>query len=157
MCAALLPSCGDRALPSDGDLFAAYPGGRIFESIESKEMQVADPAPEFLRGDGRIEGHGISVPLPDVNPDGSHPVHRWGPWAYYYLENSEKVAKESEGEFRDSHREGRWTFWHRNGRKRAEGTFTHSRMTGHWNCWRDDESMDTEHTGNYRDGQRIEK
>jgi hypothetical protein len=154
-CATLMTACRGGAAPSDEELLAAHPDGVLFDSIETRESQVGDPAPGFLRGDGKIEGHGVEVPLPDTRPDGSHLAHKWGVWMNYYLENSARVAKESAGEFRDGHREGHWTFWHRDGQKRAEGTFTHSRMTGHWDCWREDGSVDTALSGDYQDDQRV--
>ena len=154
--AALLPACSEHVFGGDAALLAAYPEGKIFDSLETREMQVGDPAPAFLRGDGQLDGHGVQIPLRTINPDGSRPVHKWGLWVTYYRNGLERAGKESEGEFRDNHREGSWTFWYRAGTKRAQGTFSNRRMTGRWECWREDGSVDTEHAGIYRDGERIE-
>jgi len=71
------------------------------------------------------------------------------------VEDSKTVAIESIGEFRDGHREGGWTFWHRNGATRARSGFSRGQMTGHWECLHADGSIDAEHSGEYSEGQRV--
>ncbi|SRR5260221_484852 len=147
--AAWAAACNDIASTSDEN-------AGEFHSMETRENQVGDPAPGFLRGDGELEGHGVELPFGEVRSDGSRLVHKWGRWVTSYMQGSNTVALESIGEFHDSHREGEWTFWHRNGALRARGAFERSRRTGRWQCWHADGSTDAEHSGEYREGQRVD-
>lgn len=147
-CATMLLACSQITSISEKD--AGY-----FDSMETRESQVGDPAPGFLRGDGKLMGHGVELPCGELRPDGSRLVHKWGRWVTSYMEGPKTVAIESIGEFRDSHREGEWTFWHRNGAIRARGSFSGSQMTGRWVCTQEDGSIDAEHSGEYSGGQRV--
>jgi hypothetical protein len=145
---AALAACKDGSLANSTE---AQPCG----SIETREMQISDSAPEFLRGEGKLYGTGLEEPFGDRQHDGSRAARKTGWWVTFYYDGSREVARESAGEFREGRREGSWRFWHRDGSLRASGSFSGGCMTGRWDCRREYGAVDREHSGMYEDGQRV--
>jgi hypothetical protein len=144
------------AFASCGQEVAAHsPGAQECESIESREMQVCDAAPEFLRGEGKLLGRGLEEPTGERGADGALVARKTGWWVTYYYDGIRPVARESAGEFREGRREGAWRFWHRDGSLRASGSFSRGRMAGQWDCRGEHGAVDREHSGMYEDGQRV--
>ncbi|HOT88789.1 MAG TPA: hypothetical protein PL028_04550, partial [Bacteroidales bacterium] len=48
---------------------------------------------------------------------------------------SGKENKKSEGTFKDSLKDGKWTYWYENGNKLSEGEYILNNKTGHWTYW----------------------
>ncbi len=159
--AALPVACGE-SLPSDEALLAHYPAGGIFNSLETLEMQVDCPVPEFLFGSSPQLARGVSIPFGERNPDGGRPVHRWGQWHYFHVDSSKTIRDEdltqerlaARGEFRDGQRVGPWEFWFPGGEVRARGSFVDGKMSGEWVVWRSPGVIDPANSGGYVDGVR---
>jgi len=49
-----------------------------------------------------------------------------------YYQNGEK---EIEGEYKDSKKDGKWTYWYDNGKKWSEGYFKNGLSDGHFTIW----------------------
>ncbi len=62
---------------------------------------------------------------------------------------------ESSGTYLKGKRHGKWTFWHRNGMKRAEGQLQEGKRVGDWKFWYDNGVIDEEQVGVYEDGVKI--
>ncbi len=43
-----------------------------------------------------------------------------------------QVPARSEGEWKEDKREGKWTYWHENGKKHSEGEYNAGKQEGKW-------------------------
>ena len=159
-----LPACGAEASggPSDEELLAANPGGTIFVSIDSLDIQVHGPVPACLFGDGYQVARGVSKSVEGAESEGGGtPVNRWGLWHYYHLDSGVLGGRDSwgklgqRGEFRDGMRVGRWAFWYPDGARRGEGEFRDGKMHGQWQVWTSSGELDAEHSGLYENGEKV--
>ena len=52
-------------------------------------------------------------------------------------------------------KEGLWTFWYKNGRKKEEGTFKEGKEVGVWKRWHDNGKMKSKRTIKYGKGEGL--
>ena len=69
-----------------------------------------------------------------------------GKWTYWY----ENGQKSEEGTFKDGAESGLWTYWHKNGKKSSEGTFKDGVKDGKWTYW--DGNGQKSNEGTFKDG-----
>jgi antitoxin component YwqK of YwqJK toxin-antitoxin module len=67
-----------------------------------------------------------------------------GPWTYWH----ENARKKAEGAYRIGKKVGVWTHWHDNGVKAAEGSWKGGRKEGVWNYWHPNRQRST--SGTYK-------
>ncbi|MHB0959103.1 MAG: HTTM domain-containing protein [Pirellulaceae bacterium] len=65
--------------------------------------------------------------------------HREGHWTFRYPDGQ----VEATGDFRGGREQGRWTLWYPDGRKQGEGSYVDGQMEGKWTFW-------------YEGGERVE-
>lgn len=96
----------------------------------------------------------------ETYPDGSPKLEK------FYIEKSEtekilqkeityysNKQKQSEGEFKDDKRHGKWTFWYSNGNKWSEGYFDNGLDDGERNMWYENGQIRIE--GKYDKGKQV--
>lgn len=76
---------------------------------------------------------------------------REGTWRYF----SDRGSLISEGAFLDDHKQGEWHDYHSTGGASFVGSYDRDYLVGHCTFWRADGSIDSKHTGYYRNNERI--
>ena len=74
-----------------------------------------------------------------------------GPWAIWHA-NGQKTA---EGTLKNGEPEGILTRWYANGNKQEERTYKNGKKDGRCSAWHEDESINAELSGIYKDGKKI--
>ena len=72
--------------------------------------------------------------LPHLPANASTPLELWSPGKYRQKGRVEVAGQPGKDYYVQV---GPWTYWYRNGRKRAEGNFTGGKRTGDWTYWYD--------------------
>ncbi len=162
----VLLACCDRQL-GDKSLLALYPGGSMFEDMESAPPSRGRGLPDCLRAQADVIGSGVCVPVGEARTDGSHAASREGNWTYSYVRTTHTIAPdgstrthyedledtrigpEAKGDYVHNMLQGPWSYWHPNGSKRATGSFVDDEMSGAWEFWLENGEHDGAHSGTY--------
>ncbi len=67
-----------------------------------------------------------------ARPDGM----RHGPQRSWF-DHGERKTPRSTGQYKDGRKEGKWTWWYRNGKRRSVGAYEGDQRTGAWTIWYD--------------------
>ncbi len=78
-----------------------------------------------------------------------------GQWTYFHRFMTQK--KSEQGRMQKGARIGIWKEWWPNGKQKTEGAYDEEEeRTGHWKVWTEDGEIDTEETGKYESGSRVD-
>jgi antitoxin component YwqK of YwqJK toxin-antitoxin module len=67
----------------------------------------------------------------------------------------DNVQREYFGAFERGEETGSWTYWWPTGQKKSEGLFVAGKRSGPWRAWNQDGTLNTELSGEYREGRKL--